>query len=290
MPAPCQTIRSFNRFELKYLLTLQQAAQFRKALQAYLRPDDHSRGSYALSSLYYDSPGLHCYREKVDGLKVRRKLRIRHYETGQVLTDETPVFIEIKQRYDRTTQKRRALLPYREALRLCNNREIPEHDPQDRALIEEVYAFLWHYDLRPMSIVRYNRLALVSTAYDIGLRVTFDTSLTTQANPLHLHEAESGMPILGANWVVMEIKINEHIPCWLSEMVAAYNLHTVGVSKYCRSIEAIQEMPYMQYRHLSPEWSEDALASSLSVFRGLGQTVNVENEKKKNLPGLRNDR
>jgi len=179
-------IRKFNRFELKYLITLQQAELFKPALRAYLVPDEHgNNGRYALASLYYDSPDLRCYWEKEDGLKFRRKLRIRRYETGEVLTDETPVFLEIKQRIDRVTQKRRAILPYDEALRLCNDRQIPDHAPDDKAVIEEIYVFLWRYNLRPASIVGYDRQAFIGTNYDLGLRVTFDTSLSFQSHPLH---------------------------------------------------------------------------------------------------------
>jgi SPX domain protein involved in polyphosphate accumulation len=116
------TIRRFNRFELKYLITLREAERFKTALRAYLIDDEHGsgNGSYALTSLYYDSPDFRCYWEKVDGIKFRRKLRIRRYETEAPLTADTPVFIEIKQRLDRVTQKRRVILPYRDALLLCN--------------------------------------------------------------------------------------------------------------------------------------------------------------------------
>ena len=38
--------------------------------------------------------------------------------------------------------------------------------------------------------------------------------------------------------VVMEIKVNERIPYWLTELVAAHNLQMVRMSKYCRSLEA----------------------------------------------------
>ena len=232
------TIRKFNRFELKYLLTLQQAELFKTALKAYLKPDEHSDGHYALTSLYYDSPNLRCYWEKVDGVKFRRKLRIRRYETGKTLLPETPVFVEIKQRIDRVTQKRRVILPYADALRLCNQREIPEHAPDDRATIEEIYAFTWQYNLRPASIVRYLRQAFVGSDYDLGLRVTFDTDLTAQTKPLQLDAPPDGMLMLPANFTVMEIKVNERIPYWLTELVAAHNLQMVRVSKYCKSIEA----------------------------------------------------
>ena len=223
------TIRRFNRFELKYLLTLRQAERFKTDLKAYLQPDEHGDGSYSLSSLYYDSPDLRCYWEKVDGVKFRRKLRIRHYETSEPMTDKTPVFVEIKQRVDSVTQKRR----------LCNQREMPDQvAPDEHATLDEVYAFLWQYNLRPASIVRYLRQAFIGTEYDLGLRVTFDTQLSVQAHSLKLDEPPNDLPMLPPDNVVMEIKVNERIPYWLTELVAAHNLQMVRVSKYCKGIEA----------------------------------------------------
>ena len=242
MPNLSHTIRRFNRFELKYLLTLQQAEVFKRALGAYLVPDDNggAQGSYELASLYYDSPEHRCYWEKVDGIRFRRKLRIRHYASGGPPADDTPVFVEIKQRLDRVTQKRRALLPYQAALRLCSQREPPACDLQDQALVDEVCDFCWRYNLQPASLVRYKRQALIGTQYDIGLRVTFDTQLTYQAHPLSLQAEPAGLPLYPASLAVMEIKVNERIPYWLTELVAAHNLNLVRASKYCRSIDLSQ--------------------------------------------------
>ncbi len=244
------TIRRFNRFELKYLVRLKQAELFKSALGAYLLPDEHGNGNgrYELTSLYYDSPDFRCYWEKVDGIKFRRKLRIRRYGNAGALSKNTPVFVEIKQRIDRVTQKRRAILPYGEALRLCNERQMPEHAVEDKAVVEEIYAFLWQYNLRPASIVRYTRQAWIGTNYDIGLRVTFDTALSSQRRQLALHEETCGLPMFPADYVVMEIKVNERIPYWLTELVAAHNLQLIRVSKYCRSIEVAQNLPSMQWR------------------------------------------
>jgi hypothetical protein len=197
-----------------------------------------------------------------------------------VFTDESPVFLEIKQRYDRVTQKRRTVLPYHEALRLCNDRQIPDHGPEDRVLIEEVYAFLWQYNLRPASIVRYDRQAFVGTEYDRGLRVTFDTSLSFQASQLHLHEVRSGLPILPAGSVVMEIKINERIPYWLTDIIATHNLQRVGLSKYCRSIEAAPNIAGARRHCLRAECSRDVLASSLSMFGTLEQRMGMGGAQK----------
>ncbi len=271
------SIRKFNRFELKYLLTLQQAERFKSALRAYLLPDEHGNnyGRYSITNLYYDSPDYRCYWEKEYGLKFRRKLRIRRYETGEVMTEETPVFVEIKQRIDRATQKRRAVLPYGEALRLCNDRQFPEYAPEDEATVEEIFAFVWQYNLIPARIVRYDRQALIGTEYDIGLRVTFDTALSFQAHKLHLHEDASDLPMLPPNQVVMEIKVNERIPNWLTDMIAAHNLQMERVSKYCRSIEASQNMPLARCVNPIAEYSQDVLASSLSVFNTLQQKMGI---------------
>lgn len=244
-------IRSFNRFELKYLVTLEQATLFKSALRAYLIADEHNNGSYSLNSLYYDSPDFRCFWEKVDGLRFRRKLRIRWYETNQALTDETPVFVEIKQRIDRITQKRRAILSYSDALRLCNERIFPENfTPDDQATLDEIYAFLWQYNLRPACIVRYNRQAFMGTDYDLGLRITFDTSLTYRNRQLVLHEEADNLPILPTNNAVMEIKVNERIPYWLTELIAAYNLNMIRISKYCRSMELASGWTSMPSRYI----------------------------------------
>lgn len=233
------TIHCFNRFEIKYLLTLSQAECFKSALHSYLLPDDHgdNNGRYTLASQYYDSPDLQCYWEKLDGVKFRRKLRIRHYENGDLLCHDTPVFVEIKQRLDRVTQKRRTILLYRDALKLCNQRELPSDVVSNTAVVNEIYTFLWQYNLHPTSVVRYERQAFIGNKYDLGLRVTFDTNPTYQSAPLHLKETPVRLPILPADRVIMEIKVDERIPYWLTELVAAHNLKMVRISKYCRSIE-----------------------------------------------------
>lgn len=262
------TIRTFNRFELKYLITLAQAERFKKALRPYLIQDEHGEnGKYSLTSLYYDSPDLRCYWEKEYGLRFRRKLRIRKYETNTPMTEDTPVFLEIKQRVDRVTQKRRVVLSYRDALRLTNDRKLPKDSSENQETLEEMYAFIWQYNLRPVSIVRYDRQAFMGTEYDPGLRVTFDTNLTFQTHKLHIHEEASALPMLSPNQVVMEIKVNDRIPIWLTDIIADHNLKMVRISKYCRSIETAQKMPSLRWRSLPPESSESVLSLSSSLYQ-----------------------
>ena len=271
------TIRKFNRFELKYITTLQQAARFKTALQDYLIPDEHGSGSggYTITSLYYDSPDMRCYWEKENGIKFRRKLRIRHYQNREVFTDQTPVFVEIKQRIDRVTQKRRVLLPYKDALMLCNDRQIPGHDKSDQEVIEEIDAFLWEYNLQPASIISYHRQALIGTTYDIGLRVTFDTALTYHIPPFHLHAVRSGLLMLPTNYVVMEIKVNERVPTWLVNLIGAHNLHLQRISKYCTSIEVSWDNPSFRRGAQLAESAREMLSTTHSIYDQSKTTVSI---------------
>ena len=242
-------IRVFNRFELKYLLPIEAAELFRQELGAYLKPDSYGNGEgrYAVSSLYYDSPGYHFYWERMAGIRFRRKLRIRHYETRAELTPDTGVFVEVKQRLDRVMQKRRIFLPYRDALKLCSERTIPDHRPQDRAVVEEVHAMVWQYNLCPASLVSYLRQAYIGTDYDVGLRVTFDTNLRYRARDLQLHSKRIGRFMAPPGMVVMEIKVNERVPYWLTELVGKHNCRLVRVSKYCQSLEVADRVPRSRY-------------------------------------------
>ncbi|MHC1781251.1 MAG: polyphosphate polymerase domain-containing protein [Anaerolineaceae bacterium] len=236
------TIRTFNRFELKYIIQMREAQEFRQALMSYLTPDEHGdkNGTYSVASLYFDSPGLRYYWEKINGIRFRRKLRIRTYQTEMPLTLKSPVFVEVKQRLNRVTQKRRVTLPYWEALKLCIQRKAPDYTPGSQAVMAEVMSMSLVSDLQPTSVVTYSRQALVGSELDIGLRVTFDKDLRFRTENLELADRHPGQFLFSPELVIMEIKVNERVPYWLTELVAQHNLNLIRVSKYCRSIEMAQ--------------------------------------------------
>src|SRR5690242_15029689 len=112
-------IRRFNRFELKYILPVSLCARLIDELKHHIAPDSHGGDAgYPLVSLYYDSPRLDCFWAKVEGIRFRRKVRLRIYP-GDDITRVTTGSVEIKQRINKTVQKRRLELPLEQAERLC---------------------------------------------------------------------------------------------------------------------------------------------------------------------------
>jgi len=242
-------IRKFNRFELKYLISREAMVRLEEDLKHYVLPDTYndSTGQYALSSLYYDTNDYRFYREKLDGLKFRRKLRIRIYETQNTLTDASIVYVEIKQRVNRVTQKRRVPMTYKEALALCNEGIIPDHDSRDAPVINEIYEMVIENNLKPSCITSYFRQAYFGTDYDTGLRITFDTNIRYRSQNLNLHEKDIGDYMISPDMVIMEVKVNERVPYRLTELIAHHNFRLIRVSKYCQWLETSAKVPRSVY-------------------------------------------
>ncbi|APU44810.1 polyphosphate polymerase domain-containing protein [Streptomyces sp. TN58] len=238
-------LHAFNRFELKYLVPVEEAAEIRDELAERMDRDLHSPvGGYGVWSLYYDTPQLRFYWEKIEGLKFRRKLRIRHYGDLDAVTDESPVCVEIKQRVNRVTQKRRITLPYGVARGLCDERRMVDHSPRESAFVQEVLELIVRLNLQPTAITGYQREALVGRDADTGLRVTFDRRVRGRDRDFHfgITTPENRFTI-PPHMSVMEIKVNERTPNWITDLAARRNLNLVRISKYVQSVEAFGLAP-----------------------------------------------
>ncbi len=167
------------RYELKYVLTAEQAAAVRVDLASYVAPDEHgdAQGAYRITSLYYDTPDYRAYWDKLEGHEVRRKVRVRTY--GDTMADgHEACYLEIKHRVNQRMGKRRARLPYTLATDFAAFTERPsEISDADWAVIREVGYLYATLRLQPACIVRYDRLALNGDASHPDLRITFDTNL-----------------------------------------------------------------------------------------------------------------
>lgn len=242
-------IRKFNRFELKYLLDYDFAREVMERLNDYMIPDSHGdkQGNYTLNSLYYDTDDFKFFWEKIEGEKFRRKIRIRLYESGKKITDKTKAFVEIKQRMNKVTQKRRIVVPYKSALELCNEYKPIAVDPEDQYVADELLHMLIGGQLKPQCITSYQRRAFNGTEFDPGLRVTFDTNLRYRRNNLDLADKQLGPFMLPPHRCIMEVKVNDRIPYWLTEFAADANFQLIRISKYCTGLQKAEAVPHVEH-------------------------------------------
>ena len=76
------------RYELKFLLAAAEKSRFLSLIRDGIRPDRHGdeHGAYRVSSLYYDTMDWQAYYEKLDGVLLRKKFRLRYYGVPQEKT------------------------------------------------------------------------------------------------------------------------------------------------------------------------------------------------------------
>lgn len=231
-------IRRFNRYELKYLVHAKDYQPLVDDLLHFMKFDEHAGedGYYRVTSLYYDSPDYQFYRSKIEGLKYRRKLRLRIYPRFE--GDKVELgSVEIKQRINRTVQKRRIFLPYEEAQALCSgsfNRT--DLDETDQAAASEILYLVRALRLKPACIVTYRRLALVGNRYESGMRVTFDALVSGRVVALDPQEKAPNQRLIPPNMYVLEVKVNERIPTWVVSLLARHECELQRISKYCLAV------------------------------------------------------
>jgi hypothetical protein len=232
-------IRRFNRYELKYVIHASTYRAFVDDLRYFMEPDPHGDkdGFYRVISLYYDSPDHQCYRAKVEGLKYRRKLRLRIYPGADMEKVDTG-FCEIKQRMNRTVQKRRLTLPLDQAYSLCEGDFDPSHlDDMDQAAASEMLYMVRVANLRPKCMVSYRRQAFMGGRFEQGMRVTFDMQLQGRVHALDVKATANNHYFIPPDWFILEVKVNERIPDWMVSVLAKHQCQTQRVSKYCASLK-----------------------------------------------------
>lgn len=225
----------FSRYEFKYVVPLEQRLIIEDQLQHFMRFDDfisnRPKHQYLVRSLYFDSPTSQAFYEKIDGIKERRKYRIRTYSQNQDST--VPLFLEEKGRHNQRTFKHRIKidpLDYRQLIRGENVLELVRRYPDANMVGRFVRAYL-NLQLQPKVLVDYARRPYVSD-YDVYFRVTFDQKLQATPSNSLFPASESQMRSCVAGSSIIEVKFNRRIPAWFHRIIQTSQLRRVSISKF----------------------------------------------------------
>jgi hypothetical protein len=232
-PAPTPVRYAQNRFEVKYLVGTSSLPALLSACAPYTAPDAHgdAGNGYPVFSIYWDTANRLFFWEKIEGAKDRRKLRFRRYAASD------DVFIEIKQRDDRTLQKRRVKWPVDRVERVFGEGRVRWDELGDDPVATEVALMIDRLRLSPSVGVRYRRRALRG-AFDPQLRITFDSRLMYRPAPVDLRRPfDTGAYIVDPRVSVMEVKFAHRPPTWLTKLVCVHGLKMVRMSKYCSAVD-----------------------------------------------------
>lgn len=228
-----------GRIEYKYLVPTSELERLRGKIAAHVRPDSYAAGrrdhTYVVRSLYFDTSRFDFYNEKIEGLRKRKKIRVRGYN------DYAPgdrVFMEIKRKHDSSISKNRAPVPYDDLAYLIESGDLDAYAVRrgdDGGVRENAERFLFHIKnlaLEPVVLIVYDREAY-HYRFNDDLRITFDKHLrsASRVSVDGLYREGDFIDAL-PNYFILEVKTRGSFPPWLTHTIASLELQRRALSKY----------------------------------------------------------
>ena len=216
------------RHEWKIEISPVDLLTIRQRLNAVAKPDEHAvDGKYEIRSLYFDNGADKALREKLDGVNMREKFRIRYYNA-----DTSLIHLEKKSKFNGLCNKQSAVLTAQEAQAIVDG-DLDWMLHADRPLVQELYSKMQSQGLRPKTIVDYTREPFVFGPGNV--RVTLDYEIRTGMNCVDFLNPECTMVPAG-NAIVLEVKWDEFLPDIIRDAVQLSGRRAGAFSKYaaCR--------------------------------------------------------
>ena len=215
------------RHELKHIISYSDMLSVRSRLSAVARPDSHAKeGRYFIRSLYFDNASDKALKEKIDGVNLREKFRIRYYDK-----DPSIIHLEKKSKRGGLGTKFKASLTASKAQSIVDG-DIDWMMSEDNALIQELYCKMRYQGLRPRTIVDYTREPYI---YDAGnVRVTLDYDIRTGLNCTDFLDPDCVTIPAGDAPIIMEVKWDEFLPSVIGDCVQMKGRNVTAFSKYAQ--------------------------------------------------------
>lgn len=219
------------RHELKYQVDYGSYLALRSRLRPVMKRDVHIRpdGRYLIRSIYFDNLNDKALREKVNGVNLREKFRIRCYND-----DFSFLTLEKKQKCGNLTKKLSAPITEEQCRSLLKG-DTAWMMESGEGLIRELYCKMLLSGLRPRVLVSYLREPYVYPAGNV--RVTFDSLLRTSLWSGSFLDPPIGAPAMKTPGdLVLEVKYDAFLPEVISDLLQIEGVRQRAFSKYgaCR--------------------------------------------------------
>ncbi len=220
------------RHEWKHKISYGDMLILRQRLSAVMKQDTHAiNGKYFIRSLYFDNASDKALREKIDGVNVREKFRIRYYNN-----DTSLIHLEKKSKVNGLCLKDSTTITKEQAQDIVNGDYAWMVD-SGIPLIQELYSKMMSQGLRPKTIVDYIREPFVFAPGNV--RVTLDYNIRTGIKCTDFLNINCVTVQAGDAPIILEVKWDEYLPDIIRDIVQLSNCQSSAFSKYaaCRIYE-----------------------------------------------------
>ena len=221
------------RHEYKYLISKESADLLRLRLPCFMKRDPHagSSGQYTIRSLYFDDLDYSAFYEKVSGVDNRTKFRIRCYDYNASLFR-----LECKEKKGHLTRKTGQTITLEDALAL--QRGTREPCPDTKTGLTEELRIRTKCGMCPVVLVDYDRTPFICNSGNT--RITLDENLRTNpyCNDI-LGPITTMTPVMEPDQVILEVKFDDFLPSYLSEVLADIPKIPMAISKFAMCLNLI---------------------------------------------------
>jgi VTC domain-containing protein len=237
------TAENSNRFENKYALPENLAAQVLSHARLFLPADRGLERPQNVTTLYLDTADLTFYQWHKNRRIDRFKLRIRGYGQAPVET----VYVEIKGRHGELVRKTRAEVTLSKLHEMLTGVR-----PAESSVLREFLRLHRTYDAGPKVIVRCMRTAFRDYNADGEVAVTADRGIVCQAVPGYelVDDPQKWTPVSlpgepGEFSTIVEFKYAARPPEWMASLMSDLVKYRVRFSKYCAAMD--QHIEWMEF-------------------------------------------
>lgn len=217
------------RHEVKHEINISDMLILRQRLKAVMKPDNNAvNGKYQIRSLYFDNIDDKALREKLDGVDVREKYRIRLYNN-----DTSLIHLERKFKQGGLGYKNVADLTPKEAEAIAKgNTEWMAESNNEVILV--FYTRIKNEGLKSKAIVDYTREPFVFAPGNV--RVTLDYDIRTGLNCTDFLNPDCVTVPIPDNPCILEVKWDNFLPDVIRDIIQLENRYGTAFSKYaaCR--------------------------------------------------------
>ena len=217
------------RHEYKQEIDYLDMPALRSRLEAVMEQDAHAvDGKYEIRSMYFDNLNDKALREKLDGVNMREKFRIRYYNG-----DLSFIQLEKKSKINGLCSKEQQTITLEEA-KLIQAGDLEKLVHTDKPLLRELALKMHMQGIRPKTIVDYTREPFVYAPGNV--RVTLDYNIRTGLTGTDFLNPDCVTVLAGDTSVILEVKWDEFLPSVIRNIVQVSGTRTTAFSKYaaCR--------------------------------------------------------
>jgi hypothetical protein len=233
---------NIKRQEYKYFINNADMHKLSNILNSLMKLDEHAdlkTKEYTVTSLYFETPNDDDLNEKLDGLLVREKHRMRLYNHNSI------VKLETKKRNGTVIAKNSVQIEMNDAINLSNG--CYNHDNFDNELAKLILIKLKSNAYKPRVIVEYDRQAYYLPYGEI--RITFDKNLRTYNTHTDLFNLKdvAKSPVFLNNNQILEIKFSVGLPSYLTNALETISSIRSSISKYALCQRFVDHDPRKDY-------------------------------------------